>query len=95
MLALSLPKSQPVPYLTFVPAVPQFQHAAFVYRKLGKMEEASRAFEDALNFSQAVEVLVNVNMFDKAIDVVERYHMTVQVRTSAELYVPIWKREML
>lgn len=59
----------------------QFHHAAVVYRKLGKIEEASRAFEDGLNFGQAVEVLVNVAMFDKAIDAVERYHITLKVQT--------------
>ena len=43
------------------------------------MDEASQAYENDSKYGQAVELLVSNKLFDKAIDVVCRYHIKVQV----------------
>ena len=57
----------------------QSHHAAALYKKLGRMGDASRAYENDSKYGQAVELLVAAKHFDKAIDVVSRYHIKTQV----------------
>ena len=47
------------------------------------MDEASQAYEYDSKYGQAVELLVSNKLFDKAIDVVCRYHIKVQVGDQA------------
>ena len=63
----------------------QSHHAAALYKKLGRMDEASQAYENDSMYGQAVELLVPVKLFDKAIDVVSRYHIKVQVGCSHQI----------
>ena len=66
-------------FLSHVTFSSQFHHAAKLYQKLRRPEEASRCHEQVLHFDQAVDVLVASDMFDKAIDVVGRYQMLMKV----------------
>ena len=50
-----------------------------LYKKVGKTEDASRAFENAMDFARAVELLVQMNYYTKAIDCVDRFNMTIEV----------------
>ena len=65
--------------LTVSLCVSQYNSAAVLFQKMGKVEDASRAYETALNFGRAVEILYNLNHFNKAIDCVERFNMTLEV----------------
>ena len=59
--------------------VSQYDRAAVLFQKMGKIKDASRTYETAHNFGRAVEILYNLNHFDEAIDCVERFNMTLEV----------------
>ncbi|KAI0224964.1 TPR and ankyrin repeat-containing protein 1 [Lamellibrachia satsuma] len=66
----------------------QSHHAVALYKKLGRMDDASQAYENDSKYGQAVELLVSAKLFDKAIDVVSRYHIKIQEYEKQGLPVP-------
>ena len=53
----------------------QFAEAAKNFRKAKHFEEASNCHETLNNYEQAVEVLYRADLYQEAIDVLERYHI--------------------
>ena len=50
-----------------------------LYKRKNRIDLASQAYENDSQYGQAVELLVSNKLFDKAIDVVSRYHIKVKV----------------
>ena len=67
----------------------QSHHAVALYKKLGRMDDASQAYENDSKYGQAVELLVSAKLFDKAIDVVSRYHIKIQVGCAQSISVSL------
>lgn len=61
------------------PSQLQLERAAETYRRLKKSVEGSRCFEQLGWYNRAIEILYEGELYDMALDSLQRYRMLVKV----------------